>query len=164
MFRVGKTPIPKKPQVLDDSRGKILLTDRGVENVDSECNENNEGTDENKFSSSKMIKSKDLQVDTFLSKTMDPRDSPDLRIKNVFWKPPNPDRIIKEEVKFKGVGEIPGQPRPPFLRPDNIIDESKYYYFRVGTKFIEIICSIVVCNINRTSLTLGFRTREKSSI
>lgn len=119
------TPNPKKPKVLDDSKGKILLSERSIKNEDSECIENNDGTDENKISSSKMIRSEDLVADTFISKTLDHRDNPDLKIKNVFWRPSRPKNIITEEVKFNAIGEIPGQPRPPFLRPDNIVNESK---------------------------------------
>jgi hypothetical protein len=122
---VGKTPNPKKSGMLDDSEGRILVTDRDNKVMNSEISDFADGSEGNKVSGGKLMKPRKSQTESLLSRTLNPADNQDLKIKGLYAKGPHPVNIAVEEIKFDGVGEISGHPKAPFMKPDNIVDESK---------------------------------------
>jgi hypothetical protein len=135
-FRWGKTPNPKKSVALDESEGKILATDKSVKGMESQYSDFRDGSEGNNMVESKLMKPRKSQTDSLLSKTLRPVDNLDLKIKNMYVKGPHPESKGVEEMKFDDVGEISGHPKAPFMKPDNIVDESKFWLISININYL----------------------------
>jgi hypothetical protein len=102
------------------------VTDRSNKVINSEYSDFMEASEGNMASGGKLVKPRKSQTDSLLSKTLVPTDNLDLKIKNMYVKGPHPKNKGVEEIKFDGVGEISAHPKAPFMKPDNIVDESKF--------------------------------------
>lgn len=102
------------------------MTDRSNKVMDSEYSDFMEASEGNKVSGGKLMKPRKSQTESLLSRTLKPTDNQDLKIKNMYAKGPHPENKGVEEIKFNGVGEISAHPKAPFMKPDNIVDESKF--------------------------------------
>ena len=95
----------KKGEAMDDSKGRILGTNKShsrVYSLDSEVYNNSDGAKE-EFSSSKIIKDNDLKPELLMSKTHEPQDQLDLKLRGEYNPPKRQENIGTEEARFDGV-------------------------------------------------------------
>lgn len=126
LFVGGRHQHLKTKSQFDDSRGKIIRTGGNEKDSsdDSSDKEDNSARDP-KFSSSKLMKSQDLEPVLSMSKSHNPEDSRQIKIKGIFEPERSLENANPEELKFDGIGELPNQLKPRFSKPDNINVEGK---------------------------------------
>jgi hypothetical protein len=102
------------------------VSDKSNKIMESQYSDFRDLSDGNNVVGGKLMKPRKSQTESLLSKTLNPVDNADLKLKNLYVNGPHLENQGVEEIKFDDVGEISGHPKAPFMKPDNIVDESKF--------------------------------------